>query len=415
MPSDLIPRLARGRLLDALQDSPVVLIHGPRQCGKTTLAKMVAEPKGYAYVTFDTAADRNAATSDPVGFVADLPDRVILDEVQHVPQLFSAIKLAVDRDRRPGRFILTGSANVLLIPTLSDSLAGRMDIIRLHPLAQVELERTQPKFLDRLLSDGFRPFRQAKRLGADLNARILAGGYPPAIVRRAGARRTAWYQGYVESIVERDIGPMSRIASLDTLPLLLKAAAAQNASLFNATALGAPFQISRPTSQDYVSLLRRVFLLDLLPPWHSNRLSRLVKTPKVHLGDTGLAAALLDIGADDLASDRSLVGPLLETFVFQELNRQASGREDHLRFHHFRDRDGVEVDLVIERGVQAVAGVEVKASATVTGRDFSGLRKLQAATPGRFTRGVVLYDGETVLPFGDRLQAVPIRFLWESP
>lgn len=374
---------------------------------------MVGDRAGYAYLTFDAEGTRAAAEADPTGFVDDLPPRAILDEVQHVPRLFSAIKHAVDRDRRPGRLILTGSANVLLVPALSDSLAGRMEIIRLHPLAQVELERGDTHFLDRLFEDGFR-FRQIERLGRDLERRILAGGYPPAVARASATRRAAWHRSYIDSIVQRDVRDMTRIAGLDVLPRLLAAAAAQTGCLFNASALAAPFHLSRPTIRDYLTVLERVFLIELLPPWHTNRLSRLVKTPKLHAGDSGLAASLLGADDDSFRDDRTLLGQLLETFVFQELNRQASWRDDAPRFFHFRDRDGAEVDLVIERGARAVAGVEVKAGATVTDADFRGLRKLAGAAGRRFTRGVVLYDGETVLGFGDRFQAIPIRLLWEA-
>jgi hypothetical protein len=413
MASALYPRFARRRLTEALTDSPVVLIHGPRQCGKTTLTRMVGDPAGYAYVSFDVEGNRAAAEADPIGFVADLPPRAILDEVQHVPRLFSAIKSAVDRDRRPGRFILTGSANVLLVPSLSDSLAGRMDILRLHPLTQAEMDRREPRFLDRLFGRGF-AFRQVERLGPELARRILTGGYPPAVARASAARRGAWYRSYVDSIVQRDVRDISRIASLEVLPRLLEMAAAQTACLFNASALAAPFQLSRPTIRDYLALLERVFMIQRLPPWQANRLSRLVKTPKLHLSDTGLAGAVLAVHQSSLGEDRTLLGQLLETFVFQELNRQASWRDDAPRFHHFRDRDGVEVDIVIELGARAVAGVEIKAGATVTDADFSGLRKLERAAGRRFVRGVVLYDGEASLPFGDRFHAVPIRLLWDN-
>lgn len=413
MPERLYPRLAERPLREALGDSPVVLIHGPRQCGKTTLARVVGDRSGYAYLSFDAEAVRSAAEADPIGFVDDLPRRVVLDEVQHVPRLFSALKGAVDRDRTPGRFLLTGSANVLLVPALSDSLAGRMEILRLHPLAQAEIESQKPRFLDRLLGEGF-PFRKVERLTRDLIRRLLAGGYPPAIARASAVRRAAWHRSYIDSIVQRDVRDLTRISSLDSLPRLLQIAAAQTASLFNVSELAAPFQLSRPTIRDYLTLLENVFLIEILQPWHTNRISRLVKTPKLHFGDSGLAATLLDVRGDSLAEDRKLMGQLVETFVFQELNREAAARDDALRFFHFRDRDGVEVDIVIEQGARAVAGIEVKAGATVTDRDFSGLRKLQHAAGARFRRGVVLYDGDTVLPFGDRLQAVPIRFLWET-
>lgn len=414
MPAAFYPRYSEPRLVEGLEDSPVVLIHGPRQCGKTTLAQKVGQRLGYTYLTFDDDVARAAAESDPVGFVGDLPERAILDEVQRVPSLFAALKATVDRRRVAGRFILTGSANVLLIPRLADSLAGRMEILRLHPLAQAELARRVPGFLSTLFGGAFK-VRVSERSGGDLAQRIAAGGYPAAITRAAGRRRSIWYRDYLEAIVQRDVRDLARISTLDALPRLLALAAGQTARLLNVTDLAAPFQLSRPTIRDYVTLLERVFLIEILPPWHSNRLSRLVKSPKLHVGDTGLACALLATDAHGLASDRPLLSQLLETFVFQELRRQASWFDDTLSFFHYRDKDGAEVDIVIERGPRAVAGVEVKASATVSASDFRGLRKLADACGERFAGGVVLYDGETTASFGDRLFAVPLRALWETP
>jgi hypothetical protein len=407
------PRFAEARLVEALADTPVVLIHGPRQSGKTTLAQKVGEARGYAYFSFDDDVTLSAGQTDPVGFVADLPERAILDEVQRAPELFTALKTAVDRRRTAGRFILTGSANVLLVPRLADSLAGRMEILRLHPLAQCELAGRRPRFLEVLLHRGFK-LRKSERLGPELAERVAAGGYPAALARKVPRRRTAWYRNYVEALVQRDVRDLARIGALETLPRLLALAAAQTARLFNASELAAPFQQSRPTIRDYVTLLERVFLLDLLPPWHTNRTSRLVKSPKLHAGDTGVACALLGLDAAALGQDRGTLGPLLETFVFQELRRQASFQDDAITFHHFRDKDGAEVDVVLERGAREVAGVEVKASATVRDSDFRGLRKLAAAAGKRFVAGVVLYDGEATAGFGDGLYAVPIRRLWET-
>lgn len=409
---DLYPRFTETRLSEALADSPAVLIHGPRQCGKTTLAQSVGERAGYTYMTFDDELVRQAAVTDPVGFVADLPQRVILDEVQHVPQLFTTLKSAIDRARAPGRFMLTGSTNILLLPKLADSLAGRMDVLRLHPLAQCELANYPSTFLNRLFGGGFK-IRRWERLGEALAGRIVSGGYPAALARPSDRRRTNWYRDYIDALVQRDVRDLSRIASLDILPRLLGAAAGQTARLMNITDLSSPFQVSRPTIREYVTLLARLFLLEELPPWHSNRLSRLVKTPKLHIGDTGLGCALLGVNVATLKADRALLGQLLETFVFQELRRQASWHDNAMTFFHFRDRDGLEVDIVIEMGAARLAGVEVKASATVTNADFRGLRKLKEAAGKRFAGGIVLYDGETSAGFGDGMYAVPIRALWE--
>lgn len=432
-------RFAGDQIVEGLEDSPALLIHGPRQCGKTTLAQFVCAPEylnwtgrplttppvglGHSYITFDNDAARDAARADPAGFVADLPERVVLDEVQRVPELFTALKLAIDRRREPGRFVLTGSTNVLLVPTLADSLAGRMQVVRLHPLSQAELANPQTTdsspqqrhgFLDDLFAGGFK-VASSRRMGPQLFERIVAGGYPAALARPAGRRRARWYADYCEALVQRDMRDLARIARLDAVPLLLEMAAARTATLFNVSALAAPLNISLPTVGNYLTLLERLFLIERLPPWHSNRLKRLVKTPKLHLGDTGIACALLGADTETIKADRRLLGQLTETFVFTELRRQASWHDTSLKFFHFRDKDSAEVDVVIERGGGRVAGVEVKAAGTVVNSDFRGLRQLAAATGERFAGGVVLYDGEVSAGFGDNLYAVPIRRLWESP
>ena len=411
--SSLYPRHSEAHLLDALEDSPVVLVHGPRQCGKTTLARMVGERFGYIYLNFDDTVVRNAASADPDGFVADLPERVVLDEVQRVPSLFLALKRTVDENRTPGRFLLTGSSHVLTVPKLADSLAGRMEVVQLHPLSQVELQRQPPRFLDDLFAGRFAA-RDGTRLGMELAERIVAGGYPPALARPPGRRRANWYRDYIDALVQRDVAELARIRSLDALPRLLALAAAQTARLFNLANLGSPFGLSRPTISGYVTLLERVFLIERLRPWYNNRLSRLVKTPKLHFVDTGLACALLNLGPEELYRDRMQLGLLMETFVFQELRRQAACHERPHTFYHFRDKDGVEVDAVVERGPRAMAGVEVKAGATVRESDFHGLRKLQQTAGERFCAGVVVYDGDVCASFGDRLYAVPVRRLWEA-
>ena len=405
------PRFAESRLKEALADTPVVLIHGPRQCGKTTLARHLGAKAGYAYKSFDDEVTLGAARSDPIGFVADLSAKCILDEVQRAPGIFSSLKMAVDANRTPGRFLLTGSANVLLVPALSDSLAGRLGIQRLYPLAQSELAGHRPHFLDMLFGGRF-PARKRPRLGRELAARIAAGGYPAALARSSARRQAGWYRNYVETMVQRDVRDLARIASLDTLPRLLKLAAGQTARLINISDLGAPLQLSRPTIRDYVTLLEGVFLLEELPPWHSNRLSRLIKTPKLHVGDTGIACALLNRDGAALWEDRALLGQMVETFVYQELRRQASWQEEEIRFHHFRDRDGFEVDLVLERPGGDLAGVEVKAGATVTAADFRGLHKFRDGAGKHFSAGVVLYDGEVAASFGERMYAVPLSELW---
>lgn len=407
--TQVLPRLVQASLQASLADTPVVLLQGPRQCGKTTLARRVAEPAGFGYLSFDDDNLLRAARADPLGFVADLPPKMVLDEVQRVPEIFTTLKLVVDRDRQPGRFLLTGSADVLLLPKLADSLAGRLEVIRLHPLAQVELRQQSAGFLRQLFRAEFGVV-VATRMGLKLAELVVAGGFPAALTRQP-ARRKAWYQAYVQTLVQRDVRDLARIAALDVVPRLLELAAGQTARLFNVSELASPFGLSRPTVRDYLSLLERVFLVDLLPPWHVRQINRLVKTPKLHLGDTGVASALLRLDAPALHANRALLGQLLETFVFQELRRQASGQAEPISFYHFRHRDDHEVDIVLEQG-ELLVGVEVKASGTVRTEDFRGLRKLQEIAGDRFACGVVLYDGEVSLPFGPRLFALPIQTLW---
>ena len=408
------PRHAELPLLDALRDSPVTLIHGPRQAGKTTLAHMVCDPLGFDYVSFDEDAPRNAAQSDPAGFIANLSAPVILDEIQRVPEMFTALKMDVDRDRRPGRFVLTGSTNVMRAPGLLDSLAGRLEVIRLHPLSQSEIERVAPSFIDDLFEGNF-DGRWMKSATNDMAQRVVAGGFPPSLARPTARGRANWYFNYVDALVQRDLTAISRIRHPDALPRLLSASAAQTASLFNATNLASRLSISRPTVDEYVRLLEAGFLLDRLSPWSSNRLSRVVKTPKLHMTDTGLCCALLGVDSPHaLSRDRTLFGRLLETFVYQELKRQSIVHGRMLSFYHYRDRKGDEVDIVIERGTLEIAGIEVKAANTVTKSDFRGLQKLQGVSGDRFMCGAVLYGGDRVLSFGEKLYALPTRILWDS-
>ena len=409
--TQVLPRLAQASLQASLTDTPVVLLQGPRQCGKTTLARSVAEPAGFGYLSFDDDNLARAARADPLGFVTDLPPKMVLDEVQRVPELFTTLKLVVDRDRQPGRFLLTGSADVLLLPKLADSLAGRIEVIRLHPLSQVELRQQSAGFLQQLFRADFGVVA-ASRLGMALAELLVAGGFPAALTRQP-PRRRAWYQAYVQTLVQRDVRDLARIAALDVVPRLLELAAGQTAHLFNVSELASPFGVSRPTVRDYLSLLERVFLVDILQPWHLRQISRLVKTPKLHLGDTGVACALLRLDAAALHANRALLGQLLETFVFQELRRQAGSQPEAVSFYHFRHRDDHEVDIVLEQG-ESLAGVEVKASGTVRTEDFRGLKKLQEIAGDRFACGVVLYDGEVSLPFGPRLFVLPMQTLWTT-
>lgn len=409
----MYPRFSEINLREALEDTPVVLIHGSRQCGKSTLAQSVGDDLGYRYISFDDDNQLQAAKSDPMGFIQSLPDKVILDEIQRTPDLFLAIKASVDQNRKPGRFLLTGSANILLLPQLADSLAGRMEIIQLRPLAQGEIAGCLPTFLKQIFSANFMESANKElyvRMGESLAETICAGGYPSAITRTNTKRRSSWHRDFITTLIQRDVQDIANIRNLDILPKLLALAASQTGRLFVASELASPFSLSRPTIREYLTLLEQLFLIEQLQPWHSNRLSRLIKTPKLHMTDTGLACALLGVNRQTLWEDKTLLGQLLETFVYQELRKLAGWHDENLNFYHFRNKDKVEVDIVIEQGAK-FAGIEIKAAATVKKDDFKGLNKLKEALGEKFAAGIVFYDGESILPFGDRLYAVPLSLL----
>ncbi len=405
----LYRRLAEPALAAALADTPVVLIHGPRQCGKTTLALQVGRRRRYRYYTFDDATTLAAARADITGFVARLEKRAILDEVQHVPELFAALKPVIDANRNSVRYILTGSSNILLIPRLSDSLAGRMEILRLHPLSQVELERVPATFLETLFGDTH-SFPHNGRLGKNLVERIVRGGYP-VVQKRTPRRRESWYANYIETLIQRDIQDLSHIGNLDALPKLLALAAGQTARLANLSELASAFELSRPTIRNYLTLVERLFLIDYLQPWFTNRAKRLIKTPKLHFGDTGLACSLLRCSATELHEQRELLGQLLETFIFGELSKQTGTHPERIALYHLRDKDGYEADIVLQCGAR-YAGIEIKAASSVSEGDFKGLRRMRELLGKRFHVGIVLYDGEHLLAFGEGFLAVPISALW---
>jgi len=410
----MIARHLTTLLTESVEDSPVTVIHGPRQSGKTTLVRRFGETHGYSYFTFDDQETRLIAQQDPKGFISDCSAHTIIDEIQRVPELFLTLKQSIDLNRKPGRFILTGSANLLLVPEFTDALVGRMEILRLHPLSQQELEQTKyAPFLERMFTGDFE-LEKSQRLGSNLRERIVGGGYAPALVRQSNRKRSNWYGNYINSLIYRDVLNISKIQSIEILPQLLTAVANLTAQLFNVSSLSQKLQMNRNTIGDYLNLLQYQFLIERLPPWHTNRMKRLIKTPKIHFGDTGLACSLIGINASALLNNRDLLGQLVESFVFQELRRQASASLEPYRFYHFRDRDGVEVDMIIERSAFELVGIEVKAGSTIFDSDFKGLRKVKSAHPDKFKFGAVLYDGETCASYGDNMFIIPIRKLWES-
>ena len=336
---------------------------------------------------------------------------VSIDEVQRVPELLRAIKRSVDSDRRSGRFLLTGSANILALPQVSESLAGRMEIVELMPLSRAEIAGKKPAFLataftGKLVKPGPGP------IGSELVDTVLVGGYPEMLRRESSQRRQAWARDYVKAIVQRDVRDIAEIDKLDRLPALLQVLAHHSGQLTNFTQIGGQLGIDDKTTQKYVGILEQLFLVRRISPWFRNRLSRLVKTPKLHFLDSGLLSAMLGLTSEKIAKDRSRFGALLETFVFSEILKQVEWSDDSYTLHHYRDKDQDEVDIVVEDEHGAMVGIEVKASATVFASDFKGIRKLSNICGDDLKLGVVLYDGTTIVPFGDRLFAAPISCLW---
>ncbi len=409
--SHSLERHVRHRLLERLEAWPGVLLLGPRQSGKTTLAQALLVPLGFAYRDFDDDDVRGSARQDPRRFLADLPDNAILDEVQRVPEIILPLKRRIDGDRERANFLLTGSC--ALLRAMPDSLAGRLEHLRLFPLSVCEREGVRPTFLDRLFAADFRMGKH-RSLGTELRKRIVLGGYPAIRPDTPPGFWRGWYNSYVSSLMERDTSTLYRVSHPDVFSKLLTVAATQTARPLNTNRLAATFEVTRPTVRQYLRLLEQLFALEMVPAWGNNLLHTITKAPKMHVGDTGLACGLLGIDADTLATKRDLLGQMTETFVFQELRRQASGRDDDPRFFHYRERDGTEVDIVIQGPGGRIAGIEVKAGATTRPADFRGLRRLAEAAGESFACGVVLCDGENCVPYGDRMHLVPIRALWES-
>ena len=404
------PRYIESKLKTALKDTPVVLLHGPRQSGKTTLVKAVGGKK-YTYVTFDDEAELASALHDPKGYTENLPRFCILDEIQRVPELFPSLKLAVDKSRVSGRFLLTGSANILSIPRLSESLAGRMEVINLYPLSQTEIEDSKCRFLKQAFAGAVKgSFKH--NLGDQLFERVVAGGFPEPLGRLSSSRRRTWYTNYLNVLIKKDIVDFASIHYGQDIPLLLQRLANNTAGLMNILELNSGFSFDVKTTKSYVNMLTQLFLVNTIAPWFSNRNKRLIKTPKIHITDSGLLCALLKFGKAQLLKNRTTMGPILESFIYSELLKQASWHNQDLQFFHYRDKDQYEVDIVIENDEGELIGIEVKLASSANPADFKGLRRLMTQCPAQFKGGYLLYDGERVLPFGDRLKAVPISCLW---
>ncbi|HED39812.1 MAG TPA: ATP-binding protein [Chromatiales bacterium] len=405
-------RFSAEKIKTALTDTPVVFVMGPRQSGKTTLVKNIIDDS-WEYINLDDQTQFEVAQNDPVGFIRNLPakKRIAIDEVQRLPELFVSIKQAVDEDRIPGRFLLTGSANALLLPRLSDSLAGRMESVRLSPLSECEIQGNQPTFLTKLLSQEV-PTSHDKRIRDHLVQRIVVGCFPEPLQRATEQRSTAWYQQYINSLIQSDILDLTHIDHPELMTKLFRLTAFYAGKLSNLSEMGSKLGLSHVTIKKYMALLEQLFLVERLPAWHSNEYKRLIKTPKIHPTDTGIICAVRELNSKRLIQQPEIFGLLLESFVYNELRKQASWINKQLNFYHYRNKKKVEVDIIIEDAMGDCFAIEVKASATLTTKDFAGLEHFKNIAGERFKLGILLYDGDHTTAFGDRLFAVPIGALW---
>jgi predicted AAA+ superfamily ATPase len=395
---------------EALEDTPVVLISGARQTGKTWLAQEYGHAQ--SHVSFDDPAIAAAALSDPLGFLQSLPRPVLLDEVQVVPELFRSIKYEVDRDRRPGSFILTGSANVLLLPRLSDSLVGRMDVLTLWPLSQGELSGMREGFIDAAFNPAPPVLGPSRMRGRDIIERVLEGGFPEVVGRNRDRRVRAWFRNYSTTTLQRHIEDASHIDASGEMPRLLSLVASQAMGLANVAKLARSLGIPHTSLTRYLNLMRASYVVQGLNAWSPNLGSRLRKTEKLTLLDSGLIGFLQNVDAERLLVERELLGALLETFVLMELRKQFGWNDTLAHLFYFRTASGTEVDIVIESTDGRLVAIEVKATTKLDARDRHGLEFIRDQFGDRFVRGILLYTGEQTLPFGDRIWAMPVDALW---
>ncbi|GAA2828100.1 ATP-binding protein [Nonomuraea rubra] len=409
---DFLPRHAERAVVEALGDTRVVLVNGARQCGKSTLVRRLAKGRTAEWRDLDAAVTRQAALTDPDGFVA-FPELMVIDEIQRAPELLLAIKAQVDHDTRPGRYLLTGSSRLLDLKDLPDTLPGRMETIELWPFAQGEIDGTADRFVDAIFAEGpaLRHYSEITRTGyAD---RLVRGGFPEAVARDNVRRRGRFFDSYVGDLIARDVRQLAQIERGPDMRALVRLLAGRSGQLLVANALSTELGVPASTVSRYLVLLEEVFLIKRIPAWSRNLTSRAIATPKVGFVDSGVAANVLGTDARGLVRPGGAFGPLLEAFVLMELARQLTWSDEPADLYHYRTKDGAEVDAVLENRQGRVVGIEVKAASTVRAEDFKGLKHLADRLGDDFVAGVVLYTGTQTLPFGDRMRAMPVGALWE--
>ncbi len=403
-------------IIYALSDTPVILVNGARQTGKSTLCKMIMKEVGFQgkFVTMDDPSILVAARKDPLGFLEDLGKQVIIDEVQRAPEIFLSIKKLIDEDRKNRRIILTGSANVMMLPKIGDSLAGRIEIHNLWPLSQDEINGKCSNFLH-ILINVEKKFESSKILWKEIAAKMIVGGYPESLERSTTSRRNKWFADYLTAILQKDIRELSNIEGLTEIPNILKLIASRVGSTINMSDIARLSGVKNTTLKRYIALLEHIFLIIKIPAWTKNTEGSFVKSPKIYLNDTGLLNNLIGLGDDSFLEQRSNAGAYLENFIVMEIIKQLSWSGLYLKAYHFSIHRGAEVDIVLEDRAGGLYGIEIKSSASIQDSDFNSLRKLANLTGNKFKRGIILYTGEQYIGgFGANLQAVPISAVWKS-
>jgi uncharacterized protein len=412
MPTDFVTRHIRPLLLEALSESRAAALLGARQVGKSTLVRDLASNEYGAQVfNLDDELTANAARTDPTGFVADIEGPAVIDEIQRAPALLLAIKQRLDGNQARGQFLLTGSANILTLPTIADALPGRVEYVHLWPFSQGELHGRREDFIDRLLTGRF-PRVSGAPVGRGTAAETLARGGYPEVQGRTARGRSRFFASYIGSILGRDLEDVANVRNVENIERLLRVIAARSGSLVSFHGMGGELGLDKNTVAAHTKILEDLFLVRQLRPWRVNLGSRQIKSPKLYLVDSGLLAYLIGANEERIVQDGAVAGAILESLVAMELSRQSEWARESVSLFHYRDNKQREVDVVLERHSGELAGVEVKAAATASADDFAGLRHLRDKLGARFKAGVVLHLGAETLPFGDRLAAVPLSGLW---
>lgn len=397
------------KLIESLGEDPVVFLRGPRQAGKTTLAGSLNDDRQYH--TLDDLATLAAAKSDPEAFVAGLSGRVVIDEVQRVPELLLAIKREVDQRRVAGRFLLTGSSEIQATGAVAESLAGRMRMLDLLPLSQSEIAGGGGTWLDGLWDGSIEKCGANAWTKADLHGRILRGGFPEAVARKTADAAQRWLRAYADALIERDMTDLARIADVPQMTRLLSLISSRTAGVANYADFARILGVPLTTMRRYLALAQAVYFSFELPAWAGNTTARLVKQPKLHLCDTGMACVLAGLDGKSIESQPILLGQIFETFVVTEVRKAVAWSPRDLRLSHFRSHAGREVDLVIEARDGSLCGLEMKLGSTVRAGDFAGLRHLQETVGPKFRHGYIIHGGDRFVSFAPTLHAVPVSAL----